>query len=188
MSLLNEIFPKLDLNNCEDYEYSKIIKFLNSKKEVDIRFQEIYEFDEEEETFEKYSEYVRESEERYYYTYMNFIKDLENITPDIIKNIIKYQNEHYEDNDYTKSFKYFENAKDVIDNVELLTISIRNETYGHIEKECIKMFPELKNDIQYLKVRVLVLIFYAEWVTDDYKLLSVALVNEKVVFVTEAYI
>ncbi|MEW4413436.1 hypothetical protein [Clostridium sp. AN503] len=71
------------------------------------------------------------------------------------------------DTDHTNSFLKFETAQDVLDNTELYGIQIETQS------------PDNQDD------RYVVLLFNAEWVNDDYRILSVALVNEKVDEVTD---
>ncbi len=166
MDLLHPVFGKLGLNEYEEYEAIRLIKFSGLEKEVRITFDD-------------------EITEEHCQAYQSFLENLDKITPDIIQSIIEYQNEHHDDTDHTASFKYFENARDVLENTGLFEIVLQTELFGvvtHSELYCKVMKEEL-NSIG--KGRYVVLLFEAEWINDDYRILSVALANEKVIYVTE---
>jgi len=97
--------------------------------------------------------------------------DWDNILSGVYKSIIEYQNERWGDNDQTVSFPKFKTLQDAIDNTKLvgITISIHPEEFGQFRGQ---------------KGRFAVLMFDAEWVADDARTLSVALINEKVAEIT----
>lgn len=99
--------------------------------------------------------------------YEALIKNWDKITSNVLNAIIEYQNKNWENTVHTNSFKKFETIQDVLDNTELYGIQIETQS------------PDNKND------RYVVLLFNAEWVNDDYRILSVALVNEKVDEITD---
>lgn len=99
--------------------------------------------------------------------YEALIRNWDKITNDVLNAMIEYQNRSWEDTDHTNSFLKFETAQDVLDNTELYGIQIETQS------------PDNQDE------RYVVLLFNAEWVNDDYRILSVALVNEKVDEVTD---
>ncbi|MFJ7982287.1 DUF6985 domain-containing protein [Lysinibacillus xylanilyticus] len=74
--------------------------------------------------------FENEINEEHCQAYQYFIENLDRITPDIIQSIIEYQNECHDYTDYTASFKYFENANDVLENTELFEIALQTELHG----------------------------------------------------------
>jgi hypothetical protein len=101
--------------------------------------------------------------------YEALLANWDKIVPDVLQAIIKYQNDEWDSTDYTQSFPKFKTVNDVLENIELTSITINSLTPEYREQEG----------------RYVILIFGAEWVNDDYHLLSVALINEKVVEVTD---
>ncbi|MDD5794160.1 MAG: hypothetical protein PUD42_05265 [Clostridiales bacterium] len=166
MDLVHPIFGELKLDEYTGYEGTKLINFSGREREVRITFDE-------------------EISEKHCQAYKSFIEKLDEITPDIIQSIIKYQNEIHDDSDYTASFKYFKTAEDVLENTELLEITLQVDLYEIVKESELyhKVMQEELNDTE--DGRFVVLVFGAEWVNDDYHLLSVALANEKVVYVTD---
>ncbi|GEM_PF-3609746 len=102
-------------------------------------------------------------------TYNVLIENWEEIVPDVLQAIIKYQNTEWGASDHTQSFPMFKTMNDVLENVELIRITLEAG------------IPEYRKQ----EGRYVVLLFSAEWVNNDYRLLSVALINEKVVEVTD---
>ena len=113
MDLLHPIFGELELNEFEEYEAIRLIKFSGLEKKVKITFDD-------------------EINEEHCRAYQSFIENLDRITPDIIHSIIEYQNECHDDTDYTASFKYFENTNDVIESTELFEIALQTELHGGV--------------------------------------------------------
>lgn len=166
MDLVHPIFGDLTLNDYDEYQATKFINFSGIEKEVEITFDD-------------------EISEKHCTSYQFFIENLDKITPDIIQSIIEYQNEHHDYTDYSASFKYFETTEDVLENTALLEISLQIELHGIVKDSALynKVIKEEANAVE--NPRLVVLVFEAEWVNDDYHLLSVALMNEKVVYVTD---
>ncbi|WP_336046231.1 DUF6985 domain-containing protein [Solibacillus ferritrahens] len=166
MDLLHPIFGELELNEFEEYEAIRLIKFSGLEKKVKITFDD-------------------EINEEHCRAYQSFIENLDRITPDIIQSIIEYQNECHDDTDYTASFKYFENTNDVIESTELFEIALQTELHGGVTDSNLyhKVMKEELDGIE--EERYVVLLFEANWVNDDYRILSVALANEKVIYVTD---
>lgn len=88
---------------------------------------------------------------------------------DVLQSIIEYQNDEWDSTDYTQSFPKFKTVDDVLENVELTRITLEARP------------PEYRKQ----EGRYIILLFNAEWVNDDYRLLSVALINENVVEVSD---
>lgn len=166
MDLLHPIFGELELNDFEEYEAIRHIKFSGLEKEVKITFDD-------------------EINEEHCQTYQSFIENLDRITPDIIQSIIEYQKECHDYTDYTASFKYFENTNDLLENTELFEIVLQTELHGVVTDSNLyhKVMKEELNGTE--EERYVVLLFEAKWVNDDYRILSVALANEKVIYVTD---
>lgn len=97
-------------------------------------------------------------------TYDALFANWEKIVPKVVETIIYYQNEQWDFTNHTMSFKKFENTSDVLDNTEFYGITIQSDS------------KEKRNTV---------LEFNADWVNDDYRLLSVELINEEVVEVTD---
>lgn len=107
-------------------------------------------------------------EEEHCKAYEALIANWGNIVPEVLQAIIKYQNEEWDSTDYTQSFPKFKTVNDVFENVELIGITVEAG------------LPEYQEEGRYI-----ILLFDAEWVNNDYRLLSVALINEKVVEVSD---
>ena len=99
--------------------------------------------------------------------YEALMKNWDKIISDVLNAIIEYQNKIWESTVHTNSFKKFETTQDVLDNTALYGIQIETQS------------PDNKND------RYVVLLFNAEWVNDDYRILSIALINEKIDEITD---
>jgi len=143
--------------DCEKYEGKTTVKLQNRAAEIDFRIDCIFG--------------MGVLEETHCETYNALMKDWDNILSDVYKSIIQYQNERWGDNDHTASFPKFKTLQDAIDNTSLfeITISIHPEEFGLFKGQ---------------EGRFVVLMFDAEWVGDDARALSVALINEKVMEVT----
>lgn len=184
MIINHPIFGILTKDDYNEYRGTYNIHFTGVKQKVELTL-EIFddndlEYFVEEGLYEKYNNEILFEE--YSTIYQSFIKNLDKITPEILKNIREYQNECYYNSDHTASFKYFENDKDVIENIELLQIVLQCNPFGIVTET--KLYQEMAKDEED-EIKCIVLVFYAEWVNDDYRLLSVAIVNEKVIYVTE---
>ena len=162
MVLLHPILGELELNEFEEYEAIRLIKFSGLEKKVKITFDD-------------------EINEEHCRAYQSFIENLDRITPDIIHSM----NECHDDTDYTASFKYFENTNDIIESTELFEIALQTELHGGVTDSNLyhKVMKEELDGIE--EERYVVLLFEANWVNDDYRILSVALANEKVIYVTD---
>ena len=159
MDMVHPIFGLLELDDLDRPAAIQPIRFAGREKEIKISFED------------------GEIPEAYSLTYAALTEKLDSIAPDILRAILNYQHEHYHDSGHTEEFLYFETAADVSAHTELFEISLRSglsgsglrgETADH-EKPG----------------RYAVLLFSAEWVGDDYGVLSVALANEQVVCVTD---
>lgn len=89
------------------------------------------------------------------------------LVADMVQAIIHYQNENWDSSDHTQSFPVFKTVEDVREHVELISIKLEAGTPDDQEG------------------RYIVIVFSAEWVNNDYGVLSVGLINEKVVQVTD---
>ncbi len=184
MILNDKFFGTLTKTYFNRYETVSNINFIGIQNEIELKFETFSDEDlkyfSEEGIYEEYNNELLFEE--YSTIYQSFIKNLDKITPEILQAIRKYQNECYDDSDYTSSFKYFENDKDVIENIELLQITFQIDPFGVVKDT--KLYKEMVKDKEN-ELKCMVLVFNAEWVNDDYRLLSVAIVNEKVVYVSE---
>lgn len=97
-------------------------------------------------------------------TYDAIISNWDTIQSTVIEKIILFQNDEWDASDHTMSFKKFETTNDVLDHTKFYGITIQTENIN-------------EHDI--------VLEFNADWVNDDYRILSVHLMNEEVVEVTD---
>lgn len=97
-------------------------------------------------------------------TYEALIANWDKVTSTVIEKIILFQNDEWDSSDHTMSFKKFETTVDVLDHTKFYGITIQSDD---------------------IEERNAVLEFNADWVNDDYRLLSVSLINEEVVEVTD---
>jgi hypothetical protein len=110
-----------------------------------------------------------EIEKDYCETYETLMINWDEIVPNVIQAIIQYQNEEWSSTDHTQSFPQFKTPCDVLENIKLFGIKIATLIMGHKkQKGCY-----------------VVLTFEAEWVNDDYGILSVALDDGKVIEVSD---
>lgn len=102
-------------------------------------------------------------------TFEALMKSWPQIAADVVRSILKYQNEEWDATDYTQSFPRFTSAEEVLQNITFLGVTLEARPPRQLAANG----------------RFCVLLFHAEWVNNDYRLLSVALSNEKVVLVTD---
>jgi hypothetical protein len=155
MQVSHPLFGELEYDDYEGYVTKKIVMFSGKETEVELII----------------SETLGNGgiEKEHCEAYEALLANWDKIVPDVLQAIIKYQNDEWDSTDYTQSFPKFKTVNDVLENIELTSITINSLTPEYREQEG----------------RYVILIFGAEWVNDDYHLLSVALINEKVVEVTD---
>ncbi|MDE6984517.1 MAG: hypothetical protein K2O99_08295 [Lachnospiraceae bacterium] len=169
MEQLHPVFGKLTETEFGDYEAVRRIPFAGTDVEVQVTFDGP----------------VTDEHSR---AYLALVENLDRITPDILQAVLEYQNAHYDDTDHTSSFAYFGSAQDVLENTVLYGIALQTRLF-HIVTDSDR-YREAVEDPQDTaqKQRCAVLLFDADWVNDDYRILSVALANEHVVYVTQGNI
>lgn len=155
MQLSHPLFGELEYDDYEGYKTKATVLFSGKETEVELILSE---------TFGSGG-----VEQEHAEAYHALIEHRDTIVPDILKAIIQYQHEEWDSSDHTQSFPKFKTIDDVLKNVELTRITIEVRP------------PEYRNQ----EGRYIILLFGAEWVNDDYRLLSVALLNETVVEVTD---
>jgi hypothetical protein len=114
-------------------------------------------------------------EQKYCDTYEALLSNWDKIMPEVLQAVIKYQNERWDLSDPThniRQFPRFKTVDDVLRNIDPVSIEIETN-------------PSQYNTDKDKRGRYAVLVFYAAWVNEDYGLLSVALVDEKVTLVTD---
>lgn len=155
MQISYSLFGELEYDDYEGYKTKTVVMFSDKEKEVDLVI----------------SETLGNGgiEKEHCEAYEALIVNWDKIVPNILQSIIEYQNEEWDSTDYTQSFPKFKTVEDVLENIELTSITIEAQP------------PEYRKQ----KGRYIILLFSAEWVNDDYGLLSVALINEKVVEVSD---
>lgn len=110
--------------------------------------------------------------EAYSRTYAALTEKLEGGS-EILMAILRYQREHYHDSGHTEDFPCFETPADVLAHTTLFEIALRDG------------FPGIAAPSGETPGRCAVLLFSAEWVSDDYGVLSAALVNEQAVLIRD---
>lgn len=155
MQISHPLFGELEYDEYEGYVTETVVMFSGKETEIELTI----------------SETLGNGgiEKEHCDAYEALLINWDKIVPDVLKSIIEYQNEEWDSTDYTQSFTKFQTVEDVLENTELISIKIEATP------------PEYRNQ----KGRYIILIFSAEWVNNDYRLLSVALINEKVVEVTD---
>ena len=108
---------------------------------------------------------ISEIEEVHCATYKALMGNWGKIIQNVLQSILEYQNEEWGATNHTQSFPFFKTVDDVLEHTELFGIRL----HAHPEQEG-----------QYV-----ILSFSAECVNNDYRVLSVALINEKVAEVTD---
>lgn len=149
------LFGELEYDEYEGFITKKVVLFSGEEAEIELVISDPYE--------------EGEIQEEHCEAYEAMLASWDKVVPDVLQAIIKYQNEHWDDSDHTQSYPMFKTVNDVLEHVKLISIRIDAQPHESLE----------------LEGRFVVLIFSAEWVNNDYKLLSVALVKEKVIEVTD---
>ena len=153
------IFGKLKYDDdYRAYKTKTTLKVLDKEVKVDLIISELFG--------------VGGIEEAHCEAYNAFMENVNKIMQDVFQGIIKYQNNEWDSTDHSASFPMFKTIDDVIKNTKIISITL-------------KIHPEKYGSFRGQRGRFIVLIFNAKWVNDDYGLLSVALINEKVVEVTD---
>ncbi len=155
MQVSHPLFGKLEYDDYEGYITKTVVMFSGKETEVELIISE---------TLGDGGIETQHSE-----AYEALIVNWTKIVSDVLQAIIEYQNEEWDSTDHTQSFPKFKMVDDVLENVELTRITLEAKP------------PEYRKQ----EGRYIVLLFNAEWVNDDYGLLSVALINEKVVEVSD---
>ena len=153
------LFGQLEYDDYEGYKTNIIVKVRGEEIKIELII----------------SEYLFGDggiEEAHCEAYIALMENWDNIMQDVFQNIIEYQNDEWDSTDYSASFPLFESIDDVVKNTKItgITLNLHPEEYGMFRGQ---------------EGRFVVLLFNAEWVNDDYRILSVALINEKVVEVTD---
>lgn len=149
------LFGELEYDDYEGYITKTVVEFSGQEKEIELVISE--------------TNGNGGIEKGHCEAYEAMLANWDKIEPDVLQAIIEYQNEHWDDTDHTQSYPKFKTVEDVLENAELIGIRIEARPHEYLE----------------LEGRFIVLLFSAEWVNNDYELLSVALVNEKVIRVTD---
>ena len=158
MQITHPIFGELWYDDYHGYTAKKIVSFADKEAEIEIVLKE--------------NEVGSGIEEAHCETFKNLMANWDRTMPNVLQAIIKYQNEEWSSTDHSQSFPIFKSPCDVLENVELCGIKIASLIQGH-----------KKEDGCYV-----VLTFGADWVNDDYRLLSVALDGEKIVKVSDQHV
>lgn len=108
-------------------------------------------------------------EQSHYDTYRMLMKKWGSIVEEVVRAILAYQNENWDSTDHSQSFSKFETVDDVLENIELIQLTIEAKAPSFYHRDG----------------RYAVLLFSAEWVNDDYGLLSVVLIDEAIVKITD---
>lgn len=144
-----------DEDEYEGYKAKAVVTFKGKETEVDLMLSEVLGDGGVEETHCE--------------AYKAMMENWDQIVAEALQAALEYQNESWEDSDHTMSFPKFKTVEDVLDNIELFSIKIEARPPMDFDQDG----------------RYIVLIFEAEWVNNDYRLLSVGLYNEKVDEVTD---
>ncbi|MDR2945626.1 MAG: hypothetical protein LBV79_02620 [Candidatus Adiutrix sp.] len=162
MPVAHPLFGELEYNEeCEEYQGTIVMMFAGAKTPVEL----------------KIAEFAEQSgiETLHCATYEALTTNWNAIEPAVLQAIVEYQNEEWSSTDYTQSFPQFETADDAARNVALCGVKLelkRGEQTAGAEW-------------QKLDDRYAVLYFNAEWVNNDYRVLSVELTNEEVTQVSD---
>ena len=155
MQITHPIFGELAYDDYDGYTAKKIFPFADKEVEIELVLEE--------------NEVGSGIEEFHCEAFKNLMANWDKTIPNVLQAIIKYQNEEWSSTDHTQSFPKFNTHCDVLENVKLFGIKITTLILGH-EKE----------DGCYV-----VLLFGANWVNEDYGVLSVALDGENVIEVSD---
>ncbi len=155
MQVSHPLFGELEYDDYEGYITKTVVMFSGKETEVELII----------------SETLGDGgiEQSHCEAYEALIENWNKFLPDILQSILEYQNKEWDSTDYTQSFPKFKTVDDLLDNIELTRITLEAQP------------PEYRRQ----EGRYIVLLFNVEWVNDDYGLLSVALINEKVVEVSD---
>lgn len=157
METTHPVFGTLAPDDLDRLTAAKTIRFAGRDTAVTISFQD------------------EEIPEAYSRTYAALTENLDSIAAEILRAIREYQHKHHHDSGHTASFPRFETDADVLAHTALFELALCGELPG------VAARPEDGGE----PGRYAVLLFSADWVGDDYRVLSVALANERVVCVTD---
>lgn len=151
----NPLFGVLSYDDYEGYRGKVSLDFSSKTAEVELILSEV----------------LGEGgiEQSHYDAYRMLMKKWTLIVEEVLWAILAYQNKNWDSTDYSQSFSKFETIDDVLENIELIQLTIEAKT----------------PDFYHQDGRYIVLLFTAEWVNDDYGLLSVVLIDEIIVKVTD---
>lgn len=155
METTHPVFGTLTPDDLDRLTAAKTIRFAGRDTAVTISFQN------------------EEIPEAYSRTYAALTENLDSIAAEILRAIREYQHEHHHDSGHTASFPRFETDADVLAHTALFELALHGE------------LPAAGPEDSGGPGRYAVLLFSADWVGDDYGVLSVALANEQVVLVTD---
>lgn len=155
MQVSHPLFGELEYDDYEGYKTKTVVMFSGKETEIELIISETLG--------------TGGIEKEHCQAYEALIANWDKIVSDVLQSIIEYQNDEWDSTDYTQSFPKFKTVDDVLENVELTRITLEARP------------PEYRKQ----EGRYIILLFNAEWVNDDYRLLSVALINENVVEVSD---
>lgn len=155
MKVSHPLFGELEYDDYVGYQTKTVVMFSGNEIEIDLVI----------------SETLGNGgiEKAHCEAYEALTLNWDKMVPKVLQAVMEYQNEEWDSTDYTQSFPKFQTVDDVLANIELtrITLEVRPPMYREIEG------------------RYIVLLFHAEWVNNDYRLLSVAMVNEEVTEVSD---
>ncbi|MGL4695503.1 DUF6985 domain-containing protein [Enterococcus larvae] len=149
------LFGKLTYDEYDGYRGKIPVSFSGNEEEVELIISEIF------------GDGGIEDGHREAYDMLS--KNWEDVVQEVVQSVLIYQNEIWDSTDHTQCFPKFQTENDVLKNIELISITLEAKA------------PDFRGQ----QGRYAVMVFNAEWVNDDYHLLSVALINEKVVEISD---
>ena len=155
-AFVDPFFGELEYDEYEGYKTFVVVKIQGKDTKVDLVISNRY----------------GRIENAHNEAFEALMKNWDNIIQVVFQSIIEYQDTHWYDTDHMQSFPKFETMDDVVRHTEIFNITLM-------------LHPEHFGQFRGLEGRFAVLLFGADWVNDDYRILSVALINEKVVEVTD---
>lgn len=155
MKLSHPLFQELEYDDYGGYKTKAVFPFSGKEGEVDLILSE---------TFGNGG-----IEPGHCTAYEALLAGWQTIVPEVLYAILSYQNDEWGATDHTQSFPKFQTVEDVLEYTAFIGITLH----------------ACSPDYLGARGRYAVLLFHAEWVNNDYRLLSVALLNEKVVEVSD---